>query len=588
MLTQSANKSCDVESIVKELNQRTHDLGERVKELECLYSISKVVEKEDLPLNKILQQIVEIIPPSWQYPEITCARIRVNHKIFQTEKFAESPWFQSSPIYDYSEEIGLVEVFYLEEMPESAEGPFLKEERKLLNDIAERIGGIIALKRTEQEKAMLEKQLCNTVLDGIVTIDTQGHIMTINESAARLLGASPLKSIGSTLSDICGEGCKEIIEAVDAVMQSGDFNQKRQVKTHVHGQKKSYMLSVTPLSGKAGTRIILVIRDITRLEELEEKVSEKYSFSNIIGKSASMQHVFEMIKALADTQTTVLIQGATGTGKELVASALHYQSSRSTGPFVKLNCAALPENLLESELFGHVRGAFTGATHDKMGRFELAHQGTIFLDEIGDVSPYIQQRLLRVLQEREIERVGSNTTVKVDVRVIAASNRNLSELVASGTFREDLFYRLNVVSIQLPSLHERREDIPELVDYFLKRFQQRMGRIIYGIDPEAMEVFLKYHWPGNVRQLQNTLENAIVLTRDGFIHKENLPSDIFENPSQGAEEQQKLNPSLSKEKLLEVLKSAGWNRSKAARRLGISRTTMWRKIKDYQLQIPID
>lgn len=306
----------------------------------------------------------------------------------------------------------------------------------------------------------------------------------------------------------------------------------------------------------------------------------------IIGKSAPMQALWEMIVHIAPTEATVLISGESGTGKELVAAALHHKSHRSKGPFVKVNCAALAETLLESELFGHERGAFTGADRRREGRFVQSHGGTLFLDEIGETSPGIQAKLLRVLQEHELQRVGGQETIRVDVRILAATNRDLEEEVAAGRFREDLYYRLNVVELEVPPLRERQGDIPLLANYFFRSFAEKNGRSVNGITPECMDVLNRYPWPGNVRELEHSIERGVILMRGDYLDLSALPVAIQRwagmNASKEAEE-----PSTLKEAekilILKTLEETGGNRSEAARRLQITRKTLLNKIKSYNI-----
>ncbi len=441
-------------------------------------------------------------------------------------------------------------------------------------------------RRADEERAMLEEHLLNTVLDGIVTINREGVILALNSTAATLLNVQPGKAVGMHLSTVCGADREVIADLVEKSIVAGNVVRELPVTFESAGRVWTFTVSVTPLTSGSEEGALLVVRDVSRLRDLEREISDRFSFENIVGKSPQMRRVFEMIRNLADTDITVLIRGPSGTGKELVAEALHYQGSGRIGPLVKVNCSALPETLLESELFGHVRGAFTGATRDKVGRFEQADGGTIFLDEIGDMSPALQQRLLRVLQEREIERVGSTQTIKIDIRVLAATNRDLYELVSIGRFREDLYYRLNVVTIHLPPLRERRDDIPLLIQHFLRRSQTHLGRVIKGIAPEAMEILLHYDWPGNVRQLENAIDHAVVLSSDGFIRTECLPPELLRAVRTPLEPRPAVQPTIDRETLQETLNAVGWNRMRAARRLGISRTTLWKKIKEYELVPP--
>ena len=324
-------------------------------------------------------------------------------------------------------------------------------------------------------------------------------------------------------------------------------------------------------------------------EDLKQQLKGKYTIKNIIGNSDRMQEVFESVHKVAPSKANVLLRGESGTGKELLAKAIHYMSPRAQGPFIKLNCASIPEGLLESELFGHEKGAFTGAMASRKGRFELANGGTLFLDEIGDLPIALQPKILRVLQEKEFERVGSEKTFKVDVRLIAATSRNLEELVAGNRFREDLYYRLNVVPIFLPSLRKKREDIPTLVDSFLKKFNKDNQKSI-AITPEALNSLLHYDWPGNVRELENTIERLVVMSDGPVINQSDLPLNIREQliRSRYAVQMKDALPSaienIEKTKIIDALKRTGWIQAKAARMLGLTPRQIGYKMKKYHLQ----
>ena len=338
----------------------------------------------------------------------------------------------------------------------------------------------------------------------------------------------------------------------------------------------------------------------TRLQqevrELREKVEAKAELQNIVGKSKGMEEVFEIVRTVLDNDVTVLITGESGTGKELIAEAIHYSSPRRANPLVKLNCAAIPETLMESELFGYERGAFTGATKKKLGKFELANGGTLLLDEIGDMSLTTQSKLLRVLQEREFERVGGVVPVRVDVRIIASTNRDLTRAVREKKFREDLLFRINVIPLHIPPLRERREDVPLLVEHFLKLFQARYQKKIEKISEEAMDLMVNHSWPGNVRELENTLQRAVVLSRDSVIREWNLPPEIQRqgketlpdlfDPDDGrslGEKMDGLMRDVEKRVILEALDQVNGKREKAARLLKLSLKTLYNKMKKYDL-----
>ncbi|MDH5714881.1 MAG: sigma-54 dependent transcriptional regulator, partial [Candidatus Aminicenantes bacterium] len=307
-----------------------------------------------------------------------------------------------------------------------------------------------------------------------------------------------------------------------------------------------------------------------------------YHFRDIVGKNYKMQEIFELIRTVADSDASVLILGESGTGKELIARAIHYSSRRAEKPFVSVSCSALPESLLESELFGYEKGAFTGAVRDKPGRFEEANQGTLFLDEVGEMKPETQLHLLRVLQEREIRRLGGTGVIKVDVRIIAATNKDLERAVKEGSFREDLYYRLNVVTIQLPPLREREDDIPLLAERFLMKYNIKNNKNLEGISPKAIALLVQYHWPGNVRELENVIERAVVITKHRVIQIEDLPPHI-----QSFQESKDIQPrklkEVEKEHIQHTLEENKWNISKASKVLGIDRSTLYKKIRQYGL-----
>ncbi len=323
-------------------------------------------------------------------------------------------------------------------------------------------------------------------------------------------------------------------------------------------------------------------------ERLNRELQDKFSHSHIVGASKVMRRVFDYVKKISDTSATVLILGESGVGKELVARKIHYASSRNNRPFVKLNCAALPESIIESELFGHEKGAFTGAVNERKGRFELAQGGTIFLDEIGELSLNVQTKLLRVLQEREFERVGGSETIKCDVRVITATNRNLEEGIQNGTFREDLYYRLNIIPVTVPPLRERKSDIPLLVNHFIEKFSELNNKTVRRISTPAIDMLFSYHWPGNIRELENCIEHAVILTEDEVIHGYHLPPTLqmrlpkSRNEGDKGSLQQQID-ALEYELLVEAMKTASGNLSEAARELGLTNRMIGIRAKKYGL-----
>ncbi|MCB4757107.1 MAG: sigma 54-interacting transcriptional regulator, partial [Elusimicrobia bacterium] len=348
------------------------------------------------------------------------------------------------------------------------------------------------------------------------------------------------------------------------------------------GEDRKFKISLSPVylgPGKA-TGVIATIRNITEISAMRWKLEEKHSFHGMVGRSTRMQDIFEIIRQTSSTNYPVLISGESGTGKELTAMAIHHESSRKGAPFMPINCGALPENILESELFGHVRGAFTGAIRDKKGRFELADKGTLFLDEIGELSPAFQVKLLRVLQEKRFERVGGEKTISVDVRIIAATNRDLQKMINDNTFREDLFYRLSVIPINLPPLRNRHEDLPGIVDQILKEIGSETGRQSMKISNEAMDVLLSYSWPGNIRQLINALQFASIRTGENYLLPEHLPpeirgsvADLYQNHfiNDGGSRIK-----LTRKSVKKALFETSGNKVNAAKLLGVGRATLYR------------
>jgi transcriptional regulator with PAS, ATPase and Fis domain len=335
---------------------------------------------------------------------------------------------------------------------------------------------------------------------------------------------------------------------------------------------------------------LVTFHDLTLVHQLKQAMRDRYTFQDMIGKGPAMRKIFEMVNVVSATDATILIEGATGTGKDLLAKVIHSISPRSGKPLVKVNCAAIPDNLLESEMFGYVKGAFTGAERDKPGRFQAADGGTIFLDEIGDLPLSLQAKLLRVLEDKEFYRLGSHRTVKVNIRIISASNRNLEKLVENGLFREDLFYRLNVFRIQLPELKDRRTDLPILIDHILRRLCAAKDVRPPGMSERAMEILLNYTYPGNVRELENILEHALIVGQEDAIQTNHLPEYLQERDARrnslpdDIERYTATADNGECDRILVMLRRHNWHRVKTARSLGMDRTTLWRKMKKYRLE----
>jgi PAS domain S-box-containing protein len=440
----------------------------------------------------------------------------------------------------------------------------------------------------EKEKCRLNfEAIFRSVKDGIITVDETMAVVEINEAATRICDIERDAVIGNS-AKMLADGCEgRCIEALDDIFKSRQTIEVRYVECHRAANGRQVVsLTASPLIGAAAdfTGAVLVIRDETRLVELERSLEETRNTGPIVGQSEGIRRVRSLIKDLAGVQTTVLVTGESGTGKELVVEELHRSGERRSKPLVRVNCAALSENLLESELFGHVAGAFTGAVKDKIGRFQRADGGTLFLDEIGEISPRMQLRLLRVLETMEFERVGDSTPVKVDVRVVAATNRNLNQKVADGDFREDLYYRLKVVEIKLPPLRERADDIPALVEHFLALFNRKFNKKIQNISTDVWKMFSTYQWPGNVRELENTLEHAFICCHEGAATVNHLPAE-FKNLQGSASNAVPLTEEEEAEAIRRTLRKARWNKSRAAELLGISRRTIYRKMQKYGIAL---
>ncbi len=439
----------------------------------------------------------------------------------------------------------------------------------------------------ERHRSRLES-IFSSVQDAIITIDTDMNVIEANKAAENICGFQIIT--GQPFSDCATECDRSCLEILQETLANRKTIQDYRIECgHRDRSKLIAMVNSSPLLDSGGYFMgaVLVIRDITRLTRLEEELKERHHFHNIIGKSEKMQQVYNLIKILANQTTTVLITGDSGTGKEMVARALHYGGSRANGPFVTVNCSALAESLLESELFGHVKGAFTGAERDKIGRFEAAHGGTILLDEIGDISHMIQLKLLRVLQEKEYDRVGESNPRKVDVRVLASTNRHLKEAIRQGKFREDLYYRLNVIEVHIPLLCERYDDIPLLISHFCEVFQKSYEKKISGVSDEVLQAFMNYTWPGNVRELEHAIERAFVLCRDQTIQLDHIPAEIRDYTHVGKRAVDNRTGDDPKA-IKSALEKTDWNISKASRLLGISRWTMYRRFQKYNISRPAD
>jgi PAS domain S-box-containing protein len=440
------------------------------------------------------------------------------------------------------------------------------------------------------------KIILDSIADGVFTVDSDWKISSFNRAAEKITGIKKEEAIGRYCwevfkASICEKGCslKRTMETGHPIINQHVFivNSK--------GDRIPISISTAILRDKKDNVIggVETFRDLSVEEQLRKELAKQNTFFDIISKNREMQRLFEMLELVSENDTTVLLEGESGTGKELFARAIHSISHRKKGPIVTVNCGALPDTLLESELFGYKAGAFTDAKRDKPGRFAQAEKGTLFLDEIGDISPMLQMRLLRVLQEKVYEPLGSTKSEKADVRIVAATNKNLEELVQQGLFREDLYYRINIVTLCLPPLRDRKEDIPLLLEHFLRRLNSMRGKEIQGISPKAMNILMSYDFPGNIRELENIVEYATVVCKNRLIRRIHLPETLQQKIGlrkiPASEKITGSEPSLEaveKDIIYRMLRKNNWSRKLAAAQMGIHPTTLWRKMKRLNLEIP--
>ena len=454
------------------------------------------------------------------------------------------------------------------------------------------------------EEPLVFKKVVESIGDGLFILDNKGLIVFWNRSMERICGYKAEEVLGKTCKQVncsqCfGKTCPEGIHDC-GILQKGGAELKECTIKHRQGFEVPVIKNASVVHDETGSPLGVVetVTDLTALHRMRLKALEaecrgvdRTHLGSIIGKSTEIQDVYKLIKAAAESDVTVLIQGESGTGKELVASAIHEASRRKDAAMVTVNCSSLTENLLESELFGHSKGAFTGALNHRTGRFETAHGGTVLLDEVGELPPYIQVKLLRVLQERVVCRVGENMDRKIDIRIIGATHRDIFGDVKAGFFREDLYYRLKVFPIQIPPLRRRKGDISLLIEYFIGLQNRKYRKRIKSLSTEAMRRMMDYHWPGNVRELKNAIEHAFVLCTNAQIQLSDLPIEIRDpyyalwQPVAGENPHAKRRKKPTKKELLKLLKALDWNKSEVSRKIGLSRTSIWKYMKKYNIPL---
>jgi two-component system response regulator HydG len=449
------------------------------------------------------------------------------------------------------------------------------------------------------------RKIIDSVPDGIIIVDDRGFFIAANQTAQLLTGYSEKELKGQSCRILNCTGCKLVGKGKGknwcGLFSEGFIRGKKCVITNSNNRTVPIVKNATVLYDENNK----IVGAIETLKDISENINYKNEltsikrmyhiddgFHGIIGRTPVMQSLYEHIESVASLDTPVMILGESGTGKEMVAKALHETSNRTSNPFIKVNCAALSENLLESELFGHVKGAYTGAGSDRIGRFEAAHKGTIFLDEIGDIPLSVQVKLLRVLEEKMIQRVGTNKSIPIDVRIITATNKNLEKMIEMGTFREDLFFRINVFPLVCPPLSQRKDDITLIAQHFITVHADKTDKNILGFTPEAMRLMVAYPWPGNIRELRNSVEYAFVLAREKSIGLEHLPEKITNfkssetRPLKDLQATGAIKTGLSeREKLIDALKRSDGNQTQAAKLLGVSRITVWKRIKKHGIQL---
>jgi PAS domain S-box-containing protein len=573
------------------LGKRTHELAERVKELDCLFGISRLLEIQGISEEEMIQRIADLIPPACRHPSIAAARIVLDGREVQTARFKDGPWKMTEAVSISGRHAGFVEVSYVEEIPESDEGPFLSHERALLGEIANRLGSIIESMRAEEALRASEERF-RTVFEGahdfIFIKDVSRKYTHVNPACERLFGLSASRVLGKTAEDFLEPEAAAYIRDVDARVLQGEWVEG-ETSRKVRGVPHTFHEVRVPMRNRAGEIVGLcgISRDITDWKSRETTPRETVHEY----PSKVMRATLSKARTVAEKETTVLLLGESGSGKDYLARYIHEHSQRANGPFFSVNCAAVAPELAESELFGHERGAFTGAHGRKRGLLELAEGGTLLLNEIGELPLSLQAKLLTFLDTRQLTRVGGERSISVNARLIAATNRDLEKEVDAGSFRQDLFFRLNVVSLTVPPLRDRVEDIPILAEEILARLaaDMQLGYVPL-MDAATMKSLTQYQWPGNVRELRNVLERAAILW-DGRYFDVRLPAQ-----GAGVEETaagmrfpegrtlREVTDEVTRSMCIGALQRCGGNKKEAAKQLGIARDSLYRYLRQFGLE----
>lgn len=579
-----------------------HNLNERIKELTCLHETARVLQDPHATSKGVVHKVLSLLPEALQCPENTAARFTFADMEVATPSFRQTPWMQYTAFTTSEGTRGLLEVCYLTEKPEMDEGPFMIEERHLINSLGEMLGVYFERKRMEHALQQSEKKyrgIFDQAVEGIFQTSPDGRFISANPALARLYGYESPYQLMQAVTDIGRQlyvdqtrrnefslvlSDQEVVSNFESQVYRKDgtviwTSENARIVRDANGTLLFYEGFVVDISARKQAEELLHMKNRLQAENLylKEEVMGARAFGDLVGQSHALRIIEEQVNRVAPTDASVLIFGESGTGKELVAREIHRRSLRKDRPMICVSCGSIPRELYESEFFGHVKGAFTGAVKDRVGRFEAANGGTLFLDEVGELPLDIQVKLLRVLQEKEFERVGSSHTIHVNVRVIAATNRNLEDAVKAETFRSDLFYRLNIIPLTLPPLRERKSDIPALARYFLGNLSKKLGIPLEGISPESMDRLMHYSWPGNVRELMNIIERAAILARNPILEIPELRLTPDESPRTSLNLQ-----NLERNHILRVLRETndiiGGPRG-AAVRLGLHANTLRSRIK---------